>query len=62
MLRYSPGGSGAGCHLVLDGELLGGLAERPAGLERGEVGGEDLRACRPNLVSRNSLVPSMPRS
>jgi len=36
------GGHLCRCDLVLDGEGLGGLAEGPARLESGKVGGEDL--------------------
>ena len=38
-----PGRRRCGRHLVLDGEVLGRLAEGPAGLERLEVGCEQLR-------------------
>ena len=49
-----------GRHLVLDGERLGGLAERPARLERLEVGGEQLGPA-PNLLSRKRRVGSVGR-
>ncbi len=40
------GATGGRSHLVADGEDLGGLAERPAGIEGAQVGGEDLRLGR----------------